>query len=267
MTAEGTRVVEAAVALADALPASVLRSLADGISDCNPCDWQSARSCILASVPHHLHRTLSATFLDLWHEHARELPPGAVAMALVAAAKGVSSGRSAQSVELVWTGPDVGVIPIRLTEQALLQVVDAARLRVTVVSYAVYHIRRVCEALLRAADRGCTIKIILETPDAQEGKAAYDTVAALGPAVGECAEIYAWPAEARPVDLKGRRGLMHVKAAIADGQRLLLSSANLTEHAFSTNMELGVLVTGGRLPSQVERHFDRMIETGVLATV
>lgn len=253
--------------MAEALPASVLVSLGEGISDCDPSDWRSARSCILAAVPHHLHRTLSATFLDLWHEHARELAPEAVAMALSAAAEGVSSRRSTQSVELVWTGPDVGVIPVRLTEQALLQVLDAAEQRLTVVSYAVYHIPRLCEALSRAADRGCNIRVILETPDGQEGRAAYDTIAALGRTVGERAEIYAWPMEARPVDPKGRRGLMHVKAAVADGRHLVVSSANLTEHAFTNNMELGVLLTGGALPAQVERHFDRMVETGVLVRV
>jgi len=267
MTVQLAPMADAAVALAEALPSSVLSSLADGLQHCDPCDWPSTRARLLALVPHHVHRTLSSAFLDIWHREAPELGPEAVAMSLLAATAGVAKGRSAQSVELVWTGPDVGVIPVRLTEQALLQVVDAAEDRLTVVSYAVYHIPRVCEALVRAADRGCSIRIILETPDGQEGKAAYDTVAALGPTVGERATIYAWPTEARPVDPKGRRGLMHVKAAIADGERMLLSSANLTEYALSTNMELGVLITGGRLPAQAEWHFDGLIRAGVLVPV
>jgi hypothetical protein len=32
-------------------------------------------------------------------------------------------------------------------------------------------------------------------------------------------------------------------------------------------MELGLLVTGGRLPGQVERHFDQLIRVGVLAAI
>ena len=35
----------------------------------------------------------------------------------------------------------------------------------------------------------------------------------------------------------------------------------LTEYAFRINMELGVLVTGGKLPAQVEEHFSRLIRT------
>ncbi len=48
---------------------------------------------------------------------------------------------------------------------------------------------------------------------------------------------------------------------------MFLSSANLTEYAFTINMELGVLVTGGKLPGQVERHFARLIEAGQLARI
>jgi phosphatidylserine/phosphatidylglycerophosphate/cardiolipin synthase-like enzyme len=51
---------------------------------------------------------------------------------------------------------------------------------------------------------------------------------------------------------------------VADGRWLFVSSANLTEQAFSINMELGVLITGGTTPVQVEVHFGKMIESGVL---
>ena len=58
-----------------------------------------------------------------------------------------------------------------------------------------------------------------------------------------------------------------MKCAVADGRWLYLSSANLTEYAFSINMELGVLITGGSTPVQVEDHFGRMIQTGILVKV
>jgi hypothetical protein len=32
-------------------------------------------------------------------------------------------------------------------------------------------------------------------------------------------------------------------------------------------MELGLLVTGGKLPEQVERHFERLVSTGLLLRV
>jgi len=85
--------------------------------------------------------------------------------------------------------------------------------------------------------------------------------------VAAVATVYYWPQENREHDDNGKHGILHVKCAVADGKQIFLSSANLTEYAFSINMELGMLVTGGKLPAQVEQHFRRLIETGVLVKV
>jgi hypothetical protein len=50
----------------------------------------------------------------------------------------------------------------------------------------------------------------------------------------------------------------------ANKRLLFLSSANLTEYAFTVNMELGVLIQGGNLPSDIVEHFDKLIEEEVL---
>ncbi|HKQ72820.1 MAG TPA: DISARM system phospholipase D-like protein DrmC, partial [Blastocatellia bacterium] len=175
------------------------------------------------------------------------------------------SHREDQSAEIVWTGPEVGLIPLRRTEQALLQLISSAAQRIVIVSYAVYNIPRICEALIGAADRGARITIIIETPDRIEGQNTYNTLKALGPSVANCCNVYLWPSEKRKTDANGKSGILHVKCAVADGRRLFLSSANLTEYAFTLNMELGLLITGGAIPEQVENHFHQMIQAGVLA--
>jgi hypothetical protein len=92
----------------------------------------------------------------------------AIAIAVLTAACSEKTYREGQAVELVWTGPDMGVVPLRRTEQAILQVLDCASRRITVVSYAVYNIPHVCDALIRAARRGVATTIIVETPDRLE---------------------------------------------------------------------------------------------------
>jgi hypothetical protein len=52
-----------------------------------------------------------------------------------------------------------------------------------------------------------------------------------------------------------------------DGRWLFLSSANLTKSAFSLNMELGLLITGGHAPVKIERIFESLISDGMLAAV
>ncbi|MCB0110905.1 MAG: hypothetical protein KDE53_33525, partial [Caldilineaceae bacterium] len=65
-------------------------------------------------------------------------------------------------------------------------------------------------------------------------------------------------------DTQGHYGALHAKCAVADSQLLFLSSANLTEHALSLNMELGVLIRGGLLPRNVALQFTQMIEDQIL---
>jgi phosphatidylserine/phosphatidylglycerophosphate/cardiolipin synthase-like enzyme len=77
--------------------------------------------------------------------------------------------------------------------------------------------------------------------------------------------VYIWPTEKREKTPNGTHGSLHAKCAIADGRRLLISSANLTEHALSVNIELGVLITGGAFPVRAESYWTWLIQSGVLS--
>src|SRR5207249_11473772 len=90
-------------------------------------------------------------------------------------------------------------------------------------------------ALVRAAHRGVRINVIVETPDRLEGQNAYSTLKALGEDVAACSTVYLWPREKRKQAEDARFGILHVKCAVADGRIMILSSANLTEQAFSLN--------------------------------
>ena len=82
--------------------------------------------------------------------------------------------------------------------------------------------------------------------------------------VAASSTLYYWPKEQRARDSSGKLGILHVKCVVADGRWVFLSSANLTDYAFTINMELGLLITGGDLPNRIERHFDRLIDSGTL---
>jgi phosphatidylserine/phosphatidylglycerophosphate/cardiolipin synthase-like enzyme len=217
-------------------------------------------------VPHPHHQQLALKFIEECSSAVPQVTPQMVASALLTAGVSEKFHRDAQSVELVWTGPDVGAVPFRRTEQAIIQVLDSARHRITLVSYVVYSIANIRESLVRAASRGVRINVIVETPDRLAGQNEYSTLRALGRDVAACSTVYYWPQEKRR-NHGDKVGILHVKCAVADGRWLFLSSANLTEYAFTINLELGVLLTGGSLPGQVEDNFERMVETGVLERV
>lgn len=257
----------AARQLAIHTPYPVMVSLAGAVAENGGVDSQAARTAILNSLPTADLRDAANDFFDHWQSKAMSLSPQSVAAALMAAAYAEFAHRQEESVEIAWTGPETPDARFRHTEQAILEVLNSATKRLTVVSYAVYRIPRIREALAAAANRGVNIRLIVETPNRIESQNEYDCLLALGNKVASVSSVYYWPQGNRGQDENGRIGILHVKCAVADGHRMFLSSANFTEYAFTINMELGLLITGGKLPGQVEKHFERLIETGHLAII
>ncbi len=190
------------------------------------------------------------------------VPPGEIAAALQGASAVLESVR-ARGTDVVWTGPATPHVPVRLTAQALREVIDAGRDRLIIASFAVYRVETVAEALVRAGERGTRIDLILESVVESAGRITFDGAGGLGKAALAACHLYTWPADRRPTD-NGRVAALHAKFAVADETRLLVTSANLTGHALALNMELGLLVTGGEAPRAVVRLVDGLIEQGDL---
>ena len=254
-------IIEAALKLAGKLPGDVIEQVAQIIS---AHEASEARSRIADSIPHPHYRSLCLGFFQDWRAKAPGVSSAEVAIALRTAACSQRSREADQSVEIVWTGPRSEEVSFRHTEQAILQVLNSAQSRILLVSYAVYSIPNIQEAVVRAAKRGVKITVVVETPDKLDVQNEYSTLQALGDDVARCSTVYYWPKENRKADGSGKLGILHVKCVVGDGRWLFLSSANLTKYAFSLNMELGVLITGGRAPAQVETHFGKMINSGIL---
>lgn len=261
---EARVIVESAHALACSLPSSTIESVASAILTSSESSLPAELS---RRVPHHHHRDLALAFLNRWRNEATSIDARAVALALQTAALSERTHRDSQSVELAWTGPNTEQVPFRRTEQGILQVLDGAKNRITLVSFAVYRIPNVANALVRAAKRGVRLTIIIETPDKIAGEGEYSTIKALGQDVANCSTVYFWPKENRPLGENGKVGILHVKCIVADGHSMFLSSANLTQQAFTINMELGMLIRGGSMPSQVEQQFDHLIQVGQLKRI
>lgn len=259
--------VDEARRLATSIPQPVIEVLVDALNDFGVDGWITSRHQVLQRIAQPGYRNEAGRFFDVWNALTSKVSPQSAALCLLTAASADKAQREGQTIELVWTGPDANCIPLRRTEQVLLQVIESARQRLLVVSYAVHNIPDICEALVKATERGVSTTIIVETPSRLEGANAFDTVRALGIAVAKSCSVYFWPESNREKNAAGKVGILHVKCAAADGSRLFLSSANLTEYALSTNMELGVLITGGIMPEQVERQFDRLIQAGLFSKI
>jgi phosphatidylserine/phosphatidylglycerophosphate/cardiolipin synthase-like enzyme len=169
MNSEYHQLGEAAARLAERLPHSVLIAVAGALMSHGSLHRSDARLAILQNLPTPDFRDATSDFLDLWQNSAAGVGAEAVALALVTAAKSEHHHRQEETVEIVWTGPEPAETRFRHTEQAILEVVNSATRRLTIVSYAVYRIPRIREALIAAAKRGVGIQLIVETPNRIEG--------------------------------------------------------------------------------------------------
>jgi cardiolipin synthase A/B len=162
---------------------------------------------------------------------------------------------SASTTELVWTGPDTTIVPVRHTEQVLIGVLDEAINNLFVVSFVAYEVPSVVAALKRASARNVGIKVLLEPSEKEGGRVAIDSMAKLQ-AILPDARFYVWQ---KTPDMVG--GCVHAKCVVADAKHAFITSANLTGAAMERNIEVGVLIRGGPLPIQLDDQLEALIET------
>ena len=167
------------------------------------------------------------------------------------------------SVEWVWTGPATGLVPIRHTAQVLTGLIDEARERLFLVSFVAYRVAGVVEALQRAIERGVRARILLEQSKEHGGNVTVDSTALLRRELPG-AHLYEWEKTLAGATASAS---VHAKCAVADTHIAFITSANLSDAAMERNMEIGVLIRGGAVPEQLDRHLEALITTRQLRVI
>lgn len=191
-----------------------------------------------------------------------DISPVELSGMLIGASHAYHAAKSEESVDLVWTGPSSELVATRKTEQALLQVIQAARSKLFLTSFVAYEVASIIEALSRAMQDGVALSMLLESDGDHGGGVSFDVIGKMRKLL-PAARIYFW--SDKPDAFAG--GKVHAKVAVADEGICFISSANLTGHAMEKNMEAGVLVNGGALPSKLQRHLEALVTTKQLKRV
>jgi len=190
--------------------------------------------------------------VDAWR--ATSVGSAELASMLLAASHAFENVSKHQSTELVWTGPTTPFVSARRTEQALLQVIGAAKQNLFITSFVAYDVSTIVKALNDASTRGVSISMLLESSQDHGGSMSFDVIGKMQTLVPS-AKLYAWRERSAPfVD-----GRVHAKVAVADCEVCFITSANLTGHAMEQNMEAGVLLTGGSIPKLLFDHLQAWV--------
>lgn len=245
--------------VAQEIPASTLDALIRVLMTLDQDELQKMKHNLLQLIPRASWRQAFNHLIEVWQTETAELNGREIAIGLSTSAYHQAQLRQELSVALVWTGPNPESLPLRRTDQTLLQLIRDAQQDLLIVSFAIYNIPEIVQALIAALDRGVNLRIIAETPEASDGKISFGLTTAFGSEVLRRSQLYVWLKEKRPTDNQGRHGSLHAKCAVCDRQRLFVSSANLTEYAMSLNIEMGVLIHNQKLAEQVLQQIDSLI--------
>lgn len=203
-------------------------------------------------------------FKVAWNQH-RSTTPHEIASALKGASAAASLQEIRGAVELVWTGPSTGRVPVRHTEQVLCEVIDSAKRKLFLVSFVAYRVDSIISALRNAIGRQVEITVLLETSSDEGGRVKnHDSVQAMKSLLPSL-NICIWSPEKNAP--RNYSGAVHAKCAVADGERAFITSANFTTAAMERNMELGVLVNGGDLPAELHHHLELLITQSIIVKV
>jgi phosphatidylserine/phosphatidylglycerophosphate/cardiolipin synthase-like enzyme len=201
-----------------------------------------------------------SSFLDYWLEHYPNLPPEQIGFTLntLILSNEYNENKNGD-INLLWTGPQTDQFTIRRIDQTLLDIIRSSSNEVFLVSFAVYRIPSLITEIDSAIERGVGVSFLLETPETSQRTISYDPRSSFSTKIADHADFYIWPHQNRPVSSRGNKGVLHAKIAVGDQEQLLISSANLTQHAMQINMEMGVHIMNGDLPKKVVTHFQELV--------
>jgi phosphatidylserine/phosphatidylglycerophosphate/cardiolipin synthase-like enzyme len=247
-------ILTAAADLVALLSPSRIEALADRIRSSVPAetDGRLRQNVTTPTARATLNRLIAA-----WRQ--TEISGDVLAGILVGASFARQRAQTESSVELVWTGPTTPFVAIRRTEQVLLDLIGHAQSDLFLVSFVAYDVSSIVDALNAATARGVDVRVLLETSTGHGGSLSVDPIAMMRKNVPP-AKLYVWTDRPAPFT----EGRVHAKVAVADRKIAFLTSANLTGHALEKNMEAGVLIRGGNIPSDLRAHLDALVETNVI---
>src|SRR5207248_2626158 len=100
--------------------------------------------------------------------------------------------RQRPRLELVWTGPTSTAVPVRQTEQVLLELIRHAQRSLTLLSFGAFDVPRVVSEIGDAIRRNVVVRVVLGEREHLAEAAHANQLVQLGEVIGARALIYRW---------------------------------------------------------------------------
>jgi phosphatidylserine/phosphatidylglycerophosphate/cardiolipin synthase-like enzyme len=216
---------------------------------------------------------LEASLEDLSTLHEQGWTARQVGLLLTSIAAERATARAAEeSVELVWTGPELAGSASRDTAVVVGQLFRTATRTVLLSGFVVYKGFTVFEALAARMEEipGLEVRLFLNV-GREKGDARPDDEIVAG--FAKTFREKQWPGKVVPAVFydpraltsdRSERAVLHAKCVVVDGEQVFLTSANFTEAAQRRNIEAGLLLRSSGIARNLSEQFERLVNEGTL---
>ena len=230
----------------------------------NSAPESASGSALIASMPATINNDAAHCLVSVIRESESVMSWKALGISLELCSTIFLQWQQQHFIELLWSGPTPGnQIPARRIDQVFYDLISSSKREILLVTFAAYKIHQLTDTLVDALNRGVRVRLILEFEESSQGQLSMDALYAFPEIVRLRSDIYYWPLDKRERNSAGRPGKLHAKVAVIDDQAVL-SSANLTDDAFSRNCELGILFSDCQILERIRWHFESLCANGTL---
>lgn len=164
--------------------------------------------------------------------------------------------RSEERVELVVTAPNSFAIKSRTTLGVINEVIDSARKSIIMTGYSVSeYVSDFLDTVIAKSQKGIVVRLYINKVDNQA------SLEKLLRYKSRFLQIYNYTNE------EDKMSALHAKILSVDGKRTLISSANLSYHGMSGNIELGCLVESEKIGTQMDNLFQQLYKEKVFERI
>lgn len=176
-----------------------------------------------------------------------------------------------QRPDLVWSGPPVAGLHARDTRQVYEELLSSARHSIWASTYAFYDGPRAFKVLADAMESNPNLRVRLLV-NIQRKRNDTSSSSQVIRRFTDHFWGHEWPGSLRPlvfydprsVETDGPTGVLHAKAVVVDEMSTFITSANMTEAALDSNVELGVIYVDHAFGLTVTGYFQGLIDMGLL---
>jgi phosphatidylserine/phosphatidylglycerophosphate/cardiolipin synthase-like enzyme len=217
------------------------------------------------------HAGIIAAWMQGLHEEGMR-PQHLALLAETVARTRASLRQAADTVDLVWTGPETLGVANRDTGVVVRELFGSAEFEVVVAGFAVHQGREVFKRLADRMEERPGLRVMLFL-DVQRALGDTSLPEELLLRFADRFRRHEWPGARLPelyydprslTPDAGKRSSLHAKCVVVDQRVALVTSANFTEAAQTRNIEVGALIYSERFAARLAAHFKTLADVGLL---